>query len=271
MNDFKLISASNGKKGIETLLNLNYLPDLIISDILMPEMDGYDFYMKVAENSEWSRIPFFFLSGKSKPDDVRFGKMLGVDDYITKPFSPKELLKRIRQTIKDYKKINNKSIVVEEQLKDILKFEEPTLEKLRRADFFYIFHLIWYNEEGPTIKDYFPKNEIPSLNLKDFSCQLYSTLVKIYKFEEFLETNQFILRVVRDLVDAYALVDKIEVKENLTKSKGLGTYMLCAITPNFHYLQSKRIREILNNIASDIKANKKWNIKKYWGKLLEIE
>ena len=91
MNDFKLISALNGKEGLDKLSNLKQLPDLIISDILMPEMDGYDLYMKVSEIPEWSRIPFIFLSGKAEPDDVRFGKLLGADDYITKPFKSTEL------------------------------------------------------------------------------------------------------------------------------------------------------------------------------------
>ena len=267
MNDFKLISAFNGKKGLEILSNIEFLPDLIISDILMPEMDGYDFYMKVAENSEWSRIPFFFLSGKAEPDDVRFGKMLGADDYITKPFKVKELLKRIKKTIKKHIKISNDSKILEEELKEILKFEEPSLKKHRRADFFYIFYMTWNNESEPVLKDYYPKNEIPSLNLKDLTSQLYSTLIKMYKFEELSESSQFTLRVVRDLVDAYALVDKM----GDNSQDEAGTFMLCAITPNSHYLQSKMIRDVLSKIASKIKVNKEWNVKEYWEQLLEIE
>lgn len=267
MNDFKLISAFNGKEGLEILSNIDFLPDLIISDILMPEMDGYDFYMKVAENSEWSRIPFFFLSGKAEPDDVRFGKMLGVDDYITKPFKAKELLKRIKKTLKKHIKISKDSKILEEELKEILKFEEPSLKKHRRADFFYIFYMTWNNESEPVLKDYYPKNEIPSLSLKDLTSQLYSTLIKMYKFEELSESSQFTLRVIRDLVDAYALVDKMEDNSQ----DEAGTFMLCAITPNSHYLQSKMIRDVLSKIASKIKVNKEWNVKEYWEKLLEIE
>lgn len=267
MNDFKLISAFNGKEGLEILSNIEFLPDLIISDILMPEMDGYDFYMKVAENSEWSRIPFFFLSGKAEPDDVRFGKMLGADDYITKPFKVKELLKRIKKTIKKHIKISKDSKILEEELKEILKFEEPSLKKHRRADFFYIFYMTWNNESEPVLKDYYPKNEIPSLNLKDLTFQLYSTLIKMYKFEELSESSQFTLRVVRDLVVAYALVDKMEDNSQ----DEAGTFMLCAITPNSHYLQSKMIRDVLSKIASKIKVNKEWNVKEYWEQLLEIE
>jgi len=267
LHDIKLISAFNGNEGLETLSKLDNLPDIIISDILMPEMDGYDFYMKVAENSKWSRIPFFFLSGKTEPDDIRFGKMLGAEDYITKPFKSKELLKRIKKTIKKHNKISEDSKILEEELKEILKYEEPSLKKHRRADFFYIFYLTWNNEGEPKIKDYYPKNEIPLLNLRELTSQLYSTLIKMYKFEEISESSQFTLRVVRDLVDAYALVDK----SNTSSQTGADTFMLCAITPNSHYLQSKMIRDVLSKIASKIQANKEWNIRDYWEQLLEIE
>jgi response regulator RpfG family c-di-GMP phosphodiesterase len=265
MNNFTLLSAFNGREGLNKLSTLEQLPDLIISDILMPEMDGYDFYMKVSEIPEWSRIPFIFLSGKAEPDDVRFGKLLGANDYITKPFKSKELLRRIEETIKKNIEIRKTSKIIELELKEILKFEEPTLKKYRRADFFYIFYLIWNNETGPEINDFFPKNEIPSLNLKELTSQLYSTLIKIYKFEELSETNQFTIRVVRDLVDAYALVEKIDVKN------GEETFMLCAITPNSHYLQSKAIKEVLGKIAVTIKGKKELNIKEFWEQLLEID
>ena len=268
MNDFKFFSASNGREGLETLSNLDQQPDLIISDILMPEMDGYDLYMNVSENSEWSRIPFFFLSGKAEPDDVRFGKLLGANDYITKPFKSKELLRRIEETIKKNREIRKTSKVIEQELKDILKFEEPSLKKHRRADFFYIFYLVWNSETGPEIKDFFPKNEIPSLNLKELTSQLYSTLRKISKFEELSETNQFTIRVVRDLVDAYALVGKLEEKAS---QNGAETFMICAITPNSHYLQSKAIKEVLGKIAVTIKGDKVLKIKDFWEQLLEIE
>jgi response regulator RpfG family c-di-GMP phosphodiesterase len=267
LHGVRLISAFNGNEGLDILSTQDSLPDIIISDILMPEMDGYDFYMKVAENTEWSRIPFFFLSGKTEPDDIRFGKMLGADDYITKPFKSKELLKRIKKTIKKHNKISEDSKILEEELKEILKYEEPSLKKHRRADFFYIFYLTWNDEDEPKIKDYYPKNEIPLLNLRELTSQLYSTLIKMYKFEEISESSQFTLRVVRDLVDAYALVDK----SNTNSQTGAGTFMLCAITPNSHYLQSKMIREVLSKIASKIQGNKEWNIRDYWEQLLEIE
>ena len=270
MNDYDLATALNGSQGLDVLSNLESPPDIIISDILMPEMDGYEFYMKVSEKTEWSRIPFFFLSGKTEPDDVRFGKMLGADDYITKPFSPKDLLEKIKIKIKESREIRKSSKILEEKLKDILKFEEPSLETLSKADFYYIFQMSWDDNKGPVILDYFPKNLIPSLNLKNLTTQLYSTLIKIYEFEQVLEKNQFIMRIVKDLIDAYALIDKMEDSSVIAPKSGKGTFMVCAITPNFHYLNSKRIRGILTKIALNIKANKELNLKEYWEQLSQI-
>ncbi|KKM83411.1 hypothetical protein LCGC14_1309730 [marine sediment metagenome] len=270
MYDYELETALNGKDGLKILSSLENPPDLIISDILMPEMNGYDFYMKVSENPEWSRIPFFFLSGKTELDDVKFGKMLGADDYITKPFSPKDLLEKIKEKVGEYREQKKSTKILEEKLKDILKYEEPSIKKLSRADYFYIFYMVWDDETGPTIKESFPKIEISSLNLEELTSQLYSTLIKIYKFEEILERNQFIIRVVKELIEAYALIDRVKNNVDVGEHEGTGTFMVCAITPNFHYLQSERIRDILAQVAFNIKSNREWNIKDYWETLVNI-
>ncbi len=270
MYDYELETALNGKDGLKILSSLENPPDLIISDILMPEMNGYDFYMKVSENPEWSRIPFFFLSGKTELDDVKFGKMLGADDYITKPFSPKDLLEKIKEKVGEYREQKKSTKILEEKLKDILKYEEPSIKKLSRADYFYIFYMVWDDETGPTIKESFPKIEISSLNLEELTSQLYSTLIKIYKFEEILERNQFIIRVVKELIEAYALIDRVNNNVDVGEHEGTGTFMVCAITPNFHYLQSERIRDILAQVAFNIKSNREWNIKDYWETLVNI-
>ena len=56
---------------------------------MMPEMDGYDFYISVSKDSRWNTIPFIFLSAKSTIEDIRLAKQMGVDDYIIKPFQNK--------------------------------------------------------------------------------------------------------------------------------------------------------------------------------------
>ena len=74
----------------------NQIPDLIICDVLMPDMDGFSFYEVVQANSEWCAIPFIFLSALTEPAQVQRGKEIGCDDYLTKPFDPTELLAVVR-------------------------------------------------------------------------------------------------------------------------------------------------------------------------------
>lgn len=93
MEDFETVSAENGLIGFG--LAKKELPDLIICDVVMPEMDGYEVLNLLHQDPCTEGIPFIFLSAKADRDDLRQGMNLGAEDYITKPFSCDELLKVI--------------------------------------------------------------------------------------------------------------------------------------------------------------------------------
>ena len=88
---FEVVSASNGKEALE-VLNNNEVPDVIVSDIMMKELDGYELHVQVRSHTEWGQVPFVFLSALNEPEDVRKGKSLGCDDYLQKPFHPDDLI-----------------------------------------------------------------------------------------------------------------------------------------------------------------------------------
>ena len=88
--DYTVMTATNGEEALLTMEEVH--PDLIVADIMMPRMDGYALYEAVRARQEWVPIPFIFLTAKAEKRDVLKGKMLGVEDYITKPFDPQELL-----------------------------------------------------------------------------------------------------------------------------------------------------------------------------------
>jgi len=89
MEGYATICTPNG---VEALSRLEESPvDLILADIMMPLMDGYDFHRKVREHPEWMAIPFVFLTAKGQKEDIRLGKQLGADDYLVKPFDPDDL------------------------------------------------------------------------------------------------------------------------------------------------------------------------------------
>ncbi len=90
---FEVTTGSNGKEGLAAVEASDV--DLIISDIMMPEMDGFQFCQEVRKNSRVSNIPFIFLSARGGIQDKMSGFQDGADDYITKPFDPNELVMRV--------------------------------------------------------------------------------------------------------------------------------------------------------------------------------
>jgi CheY-like chemotaxis protein len=97
LSGYAVTTAPNGKIGVETAIQT--LPDIIICDIMMPELDGYGVLETLAQNDITKHIPFIFLSAKTERQDVRRGMDLGADDYITKPFSEEELISAIESRI----------------------------------------------------------------------------------------------------------------------------------------------------------------------------
>jgi CRP-like cAMP-binding protein/ActR/RegA family two-component response regulator len=95
--NYKVITAVNGKEGVEKAKK--HLPDLIICDIMMPEMDGYGVLYMLSKDPLTCAIPFVFLTAKAEKSEFRKGMNLGADDYVTKPFEEMELLKVIESRL----------------------------------------------------------------------------------------------------------------------------------------------------------------------------
>jgi len=96
--NYEVITAYDGKMGIERAIF--FKPDLIICDILMPELDGYGVLQIIARNKKLQKTPFIFMTAKTSHDDVRKGMDLGASDYITKPFEESELLSAVASRLK---------------------------------------------------------------------------------------------------------------------------------------------------------------------------
>ena len=114
LEGFRVVSATNGYEAVEKVNR--ELPDLVILDIMMPDMDGFETLKKIREVST---VPVIFLSVKGEEFDRVHGLDLGADDYITKPFSPRELVSRIRAVLRrtEAKALTARSeIVVDDEL-----------------------------------------------------------------------------------------------------------------------------------------------------------
>lgn len=95
---YNVLTAPNGKVGVELALKEN--PDLIICDIMMPELDGYGVLHILSKKPEAANIPFIFLTAKTEKTDIRKGMNLGADDYLTKPFDDTDLLNAIEARLR---------------------------------------------------------------------------------------------------------------------------------------------------------------------------
>ena len=116
LSDFKVTTASDGKQGLKAAKTNS--PDIIICDIMMPELDGYEVLASLSKNDKTKYIPFIFLSAKTEHEDIRKGMNLGADDYITKPFTEDELVSAINS------RLAKVSILKERNLNTVNNFSE---------------------------------------------------------------------------------------------------------------------------------------------------
>jgi len=141
LSNYTVSTAFNGKEGVQKALDLS--PDLILCDIMMPEMYGYGVAHALNNNPSTANIPFIFLTAKAEKSDLRKGMELGADDYLTKPYSGLELLTAVETRLK-------KSLLSKEGSSAFRNTaEEDVLKRVKIL-----------MDEGQFSKKYFKKKEI---------------------------------------------------------------------------------------------------------------
>jgi len=116
--DFDVLVSTNGKDALKKILQN---PDLIVLDIMMPEMDGFELYQQIKSDKKSQDIPIIFLTAKSGETDEIKGLDLGANDYIQKPISPKKLIARIKSNLR-------KSPLLEKKTREALQVKIGPLE-----------------------------------------------------------------------------------------------------------------------------------------------
>jgi len=122
---YEVISAENGAQGLESAIELQ--PDIIISDINMPQMDGWEFCWRVRKHQDTRYIPFLFLSDRDEVSDRVRGLEIGAEDYITKPFNIQDLVDRM-ETVLERRQTSEKLPDLESSLMgQLIQFNLPDL------------------------------------------------------------------------------------------------------------------------------------------------
>lgn len=148
---FEVVTAYNGKEALEQVRT--QLPDLVLLDIMMPDINGFEVLKKIREVNN---VPVIMLTAKGEEDDRIQGLELGADDYITKPFSPRELVSRIRAVLrrtKSFKEDQVDQIEVDDRLTIDFSRREVWVEgkkvDLRPTEYRLLYHLVqnagWVN------------------------------------------------------------------------------------------------------------------------------
>ena len=100
-NDFQVFIARDGEEAIQ--MAQDKLPDVVVLDIMMPKVDGFEVLTQIKQNENLAHTKVIFLSAKNKASDIQKGMDKGADDYLTKPFSMKKILKTIEEQIRSSK------------------------------------------------------------------------------------------------------------------------------------------------------------------------
>ncbi len=131
--DYNIIEAANGKEGL--IKAIENIPDLIISDLMMPEMDGVQFLKEIRNNKKTSDIPFILLTARAGEQDRIAGLKAKADDYLTKPFSPEEIKTRIRNILETrqnlQEKFSKKILSIEFDSPDLVSADKEFLQRMR--------------------------------------------------------------------------------------------------------------------------------------------
>ncbi|MFX1276201.1 MAG: PleD family two-component system response regulator [Promethearchaeota archaeon] len=264
--EYEVITAKSGEHAIKLLVNLETSPNIIISDIMMPKMNGFEFFKQISSDPRWAEIPFLFLSAKSSIEDVRFGKMLGADDYLTKPIIEDDLIASIKGKINRSNNINSINAKISELLK---KYEIiPDLSIMNgEKENVTLFYMVWDDIYGPRLKDFYSIKEKIPYSLQKTGVQLFNAAVLIYGQENVLKAEGILLNIKYIDMQAFLYFDS-NPDEN--QRSGQKQYMLAVIAPKINYFKSLQIKEVLQEAFLMISESNEWSIKEYTEKISKI-
>jgi len=128
---FDVTGAENGAQGLNAAVS--NLPDVIICDVMMPELDGYGVLMALRSNPVTATLPFVFLTGKAERSEMRQGMELGADDYLTKPFTKAELVGAISSRLKKQEAVAKQYNTLRSQSSALIQDAADKLEQIKTS------------------------------------------------------------------------------------------------------------------------------------------
>lgn len=208
---YNVVTAKNGKEGIEWLTangrrqTENNLPSAVISDVMMPIMDGFEFLEIVKSKAKWRNIPFIMLTARVELKDKLKALRIGVDDYLIKPFDEVELLTRIENLLTNYEErqqfslteknepLTDENIVLDEAQLWLIDIEKMIIKEINHPQFTidYLVELIGINRNT-----FYSKIK----TLTGLSANQYIKTVRLKVAKDLLETSDFTIKEIAQKV-----------------------------------------------------------------------
>lgn len=245
LEDYKVFTAPNGRLGIDAVKI--HLPDIIVCDIMMPEVDGYAVLEAVAMDSATSHIPFIFLSAKTEHKEIRKGMDMGADDYLTKPFEEEELLSAIESRLAKATILSN---LQKKNLETDSIEEDNTVRNLHELKNFF-------DDEGEIFK--FNKSDI-IFSEGENSNKIYLILKGVVKSHKIDESGKELITALYkadDFLGFTSFIDNISYQESATavdasELVGLSKQRLKELLGQNHNV-SLELMNVLTDTLSEVK------------------
>lgn len=261
-NNYRVVIANDGSQALDILNKLKKPPDLIISDIKMPKMDGFEFFKAVSFTRGLNQVPFIFLSALSQPEDIRFAKMLGADDYITKPFKEDDLLAIIKGKIKREQNSRSFSNTLEKNIFNGLSM----LKKSTSLELFIIVK--WNDIKGPILDCAYPKDQELLIEESKLLSQLFASFTKIYGKKTILEAKDLLVNIKEIKKHGYLFFDSYPDKR---VQGGMQIYLMAFIADTINYFDYLNIQKIFIKISRDYKYFQNCDfLDRYWEEIKSI-
>ena len=258
LDGFKVITASNGKKGVE--LAISEVPDLIICDIMMPELDGYGVLHMLSKNENTADIPFIFLTAKAERGDFRKGMEMGADDYITKPFDDMELLNAIESRFKKVESLKKKFESGMPGLDGMIRElgGEQELEKLKQDRKIKVFKKkaeIYREGDYPNYLFCVNKGKVKTYKVNDDGKEL---IIQLYSEGDFFGYHQLLGDTIYSESAAaleeteLSLIPKTEFFELILKNRQVAQIFMSMLTKDIKENEEQLIKLAYNSVRKRV-------------------
>ena len=254
LSNFEVITASNGLEGVA--LAKSRIPDIIISDIMMPELDGHEVLEILANDERTKYIPFIFLSAKTERKDVRKGMNMGADDYITKPFEEEELISAIESRIakasilKDQRSLKGNTLIQKNEIRSLNDLKSFFTDK--GTKFIFKKDQVIYSQGANSNFTYLILKGIVKLHQLDKSGKELTTKLNkvgdLFGYTSFTENITYQETATTIMESELVGVSKQVLKSILDKNHGVTLELIQLLTEDLSDLKEHLVHMAYSNV-----------------------